>query len=215
MPPYKQMISLFGLPYLWLVLVALEEYEALWLCFFFLVPLLDVMFYVETPPTTHWKYPIHRLLVWVWFPLVCCLSYTAPVSWKSMVSVGVLHNISLCLADELAVSGSVYDRWLEDLICDFMGFFRMDSLVCSLARFGVFLLLTLDTQRLFWHLGAILVGTMLYEYVNRVECAIYPNTTKLAQYGLGHYAMFRCQEAALLPTSHMWSFAFWAWQEEE
>lgn len=193
------------LPYLLLVLVILDEPEALWFVFFFVIPLLDVMFFIDIPPKNSLLGDniIHRLCARMWFPLVLYASFIVPVSWGSMVSMGVLLNTSLCLADEMSLSFSMIDEWTEGIICDYMGFFNLDSVFYSVTRFIAFVLFMWNNNRLFWHIGSIFVGTALYEYVNRVEYWKYPDM-KLSTYGFGHYAMFRCNNAVLLPTSHMW-----------
>lgn len=194
----------FLLPYLMLSLVVLGEHYAMWLLFFLIIPLLDVMFYVEPDKDVLVRTKMGMFFSFLWFPLVFYASYFSPCSWQSMVSFGILNNTTLCLADEFAISEGLYNRFFEDIIYDYAGFFRADHFICSFIRFIGFLLLMLDNNKLLWHLGSIIVGTLLNEYVNRIENWQYYFKSDLSHYGLGNYVMFRCKNAVLLPTSHMW-----------
>lgn len=192
----------FLLPYLMLTLAVLDEHYAMLSLFFFIIPLLDVMFYVEPDKKALTGNTMGRICSLLWFPLVFYASYFAPCSWQSMVSFGVLHNISLCLADEL--SSTFLDRLFEEIIYDYVGFFRFDHFIVSFTRFMGFLFIMLSKNKLLWHLGSIFIGTLLNEYVNRIENWQYYFKTELSHYGMGNYVMFRCKNAVLLPTSHMW-----------
>lgn len=194
------------LPYLILSLAVLDEHYAMWFVFFFLIPLLDVMFYVEPVKNVLIDSTMGWLSCILWFPFVFYSAYFTSCSWQSMVSFGILNNITLCLADEFALSTKVYHKLLEDIIYDYIGFFRVDHFISSFIRFIGFLLLMLDNNKLLWHLGSIIVGTLLNEYVNRVENWQYYFKSEPSHYGIGNYVLFRCKNAVLLPTSYMWVF---------
>lgn len=192
------------LPYFLLILTVLEEHSVMWLMFFFIIPLLDVMFYVEIPDkaimTGYW----YKMCAWMWFPLVFYTSCYTECSYSSMISIGILYNSTLCLADEFERSEIWYENLMGDLISDFLGFIRFDYFV-SVVRSCWFFYVMASHQRLWWHLGSVFIGSMLYEYVCWVENKYF--STQLSHYGLGNYSMFRFHHSShstLLPTSHMW-----------
>lgn len=193
------------LPYFLWALVALEEHYAMWFLFFFVIPLLDVMFYVPIPDKTVLAAGLcHRMCAWIWLPLVVFTACYIPPSIAGMVSMGVLYNTTLCLADELELSSFWLDRVLADLIGDYLSFDRMDDLVSVVRSFG-FCLAMWSHHRLCWHVGSVLVGSLLYDYVCWVEWNDYHDYT-VSHYGLANYSMFRLyhSDEQLLPTSHMW-----------
>lgn len=201
------------LPYMLLALVKLEEDYAMWFLFFFVIPLLDVMFFVRIPDKSILEAGFcHKLPLWVWFPLVFHTACHVGCSYPSMISMGILYNTTLCLADELLQSGAWYDCAVGDLIGDYLGFIRMHNWV-SVLRSSWFIYMMWFADRLWWHLGSILVGSLLYEYVCRVEIGDYPPDT-VSHYGLANYSMFRFyhSDRQLLPTSHMWVFFLTSWE---
>lgn len=196
----------FGLwlPYVLLALVKINEDYALWFFFFFIIPLLDVMFFVRIPDRP--VLAAHKLPLWLWFPLVFHTACHVGCSYPSMISMGILYNTTLCLADELAQSDSWYDGMMGHLLHDYLGFTRTSHPFSAL-RFIFFLYTLWSADRLWWHLGSALVGSLLYKYVCWVESRDYPPDT-VSHYGLANYFMFRFyySDRQLLPTSHMWVF---------
>lgn len=192
------------LPYFLLILTVLEEHYAVWLMFFFIIPLLDVMFYVEVPNKSIMAEYWCKMCVSMWFPLVFYTACYTECSYSSMVSMGILYNSTLCLADELERSEKWPDNAMADLICDFMGFVRLDYYV-SVVRSCCYFYVMVSYQRLWWHLGSIFIGSILYEYVYWVERRMYP-VESISHYGLANYSMFRFHHSheQLLPTSIMW-----------
>jgi hypothetical protein len=192
------------LPYFLLILTVLEEHYAVWSMFFFIIPLLDVMFYVEIPDKTIMKEHWCRMCVWMWFPLVFYTACYTNCSYPSMISMGILYNSTLCLADELVCSGAWYEDLMGDLISDFLGFVRLDYYV-SVVRFCCFFYVMMSHHRLLWHIGSIFIGSILYEYICWAERRYYPTGT-VSHYGLANYSMFRFYHSKdqLLPTSYMW-----------
>ena len=192
------------LPYFLLVLTVLEEHYAMWFVFFFIIPLLDVMFYVEVPNkvimTEYWC----KMCVWMWFPLVFYTACYTDCSYSSMISIGILYNSTLCLADELERSEAWYENAMGDLISDFLGFVRLDYYV-SVVRSCWFFYVMVSHHRLWWHLGSICIGSILYEYVCWAERKSYP-IEAVSHYGLANYSMFRFHHSQeqLFPTSLMW-----------
>jgi hypothetical protein len=199
----------FLLPYFLLTLVVLEEHYAMWFVFFFVIPLLDIMFYVEIPDKnvfdTYWC----RMCMWLWFPLVMYAAYFSECSFQSMISLGVLHNTSLCIADELENSGLWYDHCLKSFIYEFMGFVEFNYY--SFTRSILCFLIMFVNNRLLWYAGSIVIGSVLYEYVCLIENVFYNHDeAETSHYGLGNYTMFRLKHSntQLLPTSHMWVFPY-------
>lgn len=192
------------LPYFLLSLVMIDEHYAMWFIFFFIIPLLDVMFYVETPNTTelysdYWYW----LCLWMWFPsvvfcMICCCSPT----WQSMLSFGVLYNSLLCVGDEL--KNCPYGLIMERLISDYLGLIRWQYLSSILRSIGFFYLFLLN-KTLLWHLGSVCIGSILYEYVHWIEDQNFQYD--VSHYGLSNYAMFHFQ-GKLLPVSHVWAFFY-------
>jgi len=193
----------FLLPYLLLLLTVLEEHTAMWFMFFFLIPLLDVMFYVDIPDKALVNEYWCKMCMWMWFPLVFYTASYTECSYKSMLSMGILYNTTLCLSDELRRSNAWYDKMLSDLISGYLGFVEMPDVV-SLLRSCWFFYMMICRERLVWHLGSVFLGTAFYEYICWVENKYY--TTQLSHYGLANYSMFRFHHSKnqLLPTSHMW-----------
>lgn len=191
------------LPYLLLILTVLEEYSAMWFIFFFVVPLLDVMFYVDIPDKALMNEYWCKMCVWMWFPLVFYTAAYTECSYKSMISMGILYNTTLCLSDELRLSGTWHDKVLADLIYDYLGFQVVPNVV-SLFRSFCFFYVMICHERLVWHLGSVFLGVALHKYICWVEHKHY--TSQLSHYGLANYSMFRFHhsEDQLLPTSHMW-----------
>jgi len=199
----------FLLPYFLLTLVVLGEHYAMWFLFFFVIPMLDVMFYVEIPDRnvfdTYWC----KMCMWLWFPLVLYAAYFSDCSIESMISVGILHNTSLCIAEEMEVSGLWQDHILESFIREFLGF--IDFNYYSVSRSLFYFLVMFRNHRFLWHLGSIMIGSVLYEYVCLIENVFYNHDElETSHYGLGNYAMFRLKHSnsQLLPTSHMWVFSY-------
>lgn len=190
-----------------LALVKLEEDYAMWFLFFFIIPLLDVMFFVRIPDKSILEASVwHKLPLWLWFPLVFHTACHLGCSYSSMMSMGILYNTTLCLANELIQSNASYDYVLGDLIGDYLGFIRMHnwvSVVCS----SWFFLHMWAANRLWWHSGSLLIGSLLYKYVYQIEIRDYPPNT-VSHYGLANYSMYRFyhSDRQLLPTSHMWVF---------
>lgn len=198
----------FLLPYFLLTLVVLEEYYAMWFVFFFAIPLLDIMFYVEVPDKdvfdTYWC----KMCMWLWFPLVLYAAYFSECSIESMISVGILYNTSLCVAEEMEKSVVWYDHVLEHFINEYMGFVRFDFY--SVSRSVFYFLIMFRNNKLLWHIGSVMIGSILYEYVCLIENVFYNEETEMSHYGLGNYTMLRLKHSnsQLLPTSHMWVFSY-------
>lgn len=195
----------FLLPYLLLLLAILDEHYAVWIMFFFIIPLLDVMFYVEIPNKKMREDYWCRMCMCMWFPLVSYVACFFDCSCRSMVSIGILYNSSLCLADEFHKSRVWCDRAMGDLINDYLGFVSAENIL-SVVRSGGFLYLMFLQDRLVWHLGAVFIGSALYEYVRWAENNNYSSSLPVSHYGLANYSMFRFHhsKSQLLPTSHMW-----------
>jgi hypothetical protein len=194
----------FLLPYLLLVLVLLDEHCAMWLVYFFMIPLLDVMFFVEIPKKECIKDHWNSLCMKMWFPLMLYVSLRIECSYRSMISIGILYNSSLCLSDELNRSDRWFDNLLGVFISDFLGFVYFDNLASILSSVGCQYTMLLH-DRLMWHLGGVFICSVMYEYVNWIENKIYRGV-EVSHYGLGNYTMFRLRHsnAQLIPTSHMW-----------
>lgn len=192
------------LPYLLLILTVLEEHYAMWCMFFFIIPLLDVMFYVEIPNKSIMSEYGSKMCVSMWFPLVFYTACYTNCSYSSMISMGILYNSSLCLVDELEQSEKWYENAMGHLISDYLGFVRLDYYV-SVVRSCWFFYVMASHQRLWWHLGSVLIGSILYEYVCWAEMKYYP-VEAVSHYGLANYSMFRFHHSheQLLPTSVMW-----------
>jgi hypothetical protein len=194
----------FLLPYLLLVLTVLEEHYAVWIMFFFIIPLLDVMFYVEAPNKKTQENYWCGMCMCMWFPLVSYTSCYLECSYRSMISMGLLYNSSMCLADEFQRSGLWAYNAMGDLINDHLGFVNPGHML-SVVRSGVILYLIFIHDRLLWHLGAVFIASFLHEYICWAENTFYP-LIDVSHYGLANYSMFRFQhsKSQLLPTSHMW-----------
>lgn len=197
----------FLLPYLLLILVLLEEHYAVWVLFFFVIPMLDIMFYVEIPDkkviNNYWC----RVCMWMWFPMLFYTAYVSGCSLQSMLSMGVLYNSSLCLADELEKSGEWHNKELGYIINDHLGYARLEHFTSVLRSFGFFHLMLLH-DKLLWHLGSVFIGSLIYKYVCWVETKSY--NTQVSPYGIANYTMFRLKhtDKQLLPISHMWVFLY-------
>lgn len=189
------------LPHFLLGLALLDEHYAMWLIFFSIVPMLDTVFFVEVPSagwlrTNAWA----RLCAWSWLPLLlyaACGGLSA--TWQSMISTGIAYNASLCLADELHAAG--HER-LPGFLCDFLGLFCFDSHLSVATALASWCLMW-HRQRLLWHAGAVGLGFLLKEHVDRVDedAALHGDGD---HYGLCHYALFRFFHGNLLPASYMW-----------
>lgn len=192
------------MPYMFLALVKLEEDYALWFIFFFIIPMMDVMFFVSIPDKP--VQAAHKLPVWLWSPLVFYTACHVKCSYPSMISMGILYNTTICLADEMTKSDVWYEEELGHLLNDYFGFITTNHPVPVL-RFVLFVYIMWATDRLWWHLGSIVVGSLLYQYVCWSESRDYSPDT-VSHYGLANYSMFRFYhpDRQLLPTSHMWVF---------
>lgn len=192
------------LPYFLLVLTVLEEHYAMWFTYFCIIPLMDIMFYVEIPNKSIRTEYSSKMCMWIWFPLVFYTACYTEHSYSSMISMGILYNSTLFLADALDQSDAWYDNTLGDLIGDYLGFVRFEYFLSVVRSFWFFYVM-LSYDCLLWHLGSIFVGCVLYEYVSWTERRPYRVET-VSHYGLSHYSMFRFHQsdAQLLPTSHMW-----------
>lgn len=190
------------LPYLLWALVLIDEHYAMWFIFFFIIPLLDVMFYVETPTinefcTDYWFW----LCIWMWFPSVFFCMMNSSFSWQNMFSLGILYNTLMCVADEL--THCPYGHIMERMIGDYLGFVRIESVSSVLRSIGFFYIFILN-DHLLWHLGSIAIGSLLYEYVHWIENQEFAS---VSHYGLSNYAMFHFH-GKLLPISHVWAFFY-------
>ena len=200
------------LPYFLLILTVLNEHMSMWFMFLFVIPLLDVMFYVEIPDKALMNEYWCRMCMWMWFPLVFYTACFLDSSYESMISMGILYNSTLCLADEFQKSTKWYDNCMADLIHDYLGFVRLEYFV-SVIRSCWFFFVMASHSRLTWHLGSVFIGSLLYEYVCWIENKFY--STQLSHYGLGNYCMFRFHHsnAQMLPVSHMWVIFYLALQQ--
>lgn len=201
------MDSGFILPYFMLMLVSLEEHYAMWFFYFFVVPLLDTFFYIHVPDkdvlNSYWC----RFSMWIWFLLLAHTAFTSTCSFNNMVSMGVLYNSALCIASEMKQSGKWHNQLLELVIHDFLGFARAHIL--SATQSFLFFYLLLLHNRLFWHLGSVLIGSMLNRYVYWVENK-FRHCKESSHHGLANYCMFRLRhsDTQLIPISHMWVFLY-------
>lgn len=193
------------LPYFLLVLVLLEEHYAMWFIFFFIIPLLDSMFYIE-PPDKELLHPVwYRICTSLYFPSVfyslCCSSF----SLQNIFSFGILNNTLLCFADNMEYTHP-FDEFLQDFIFDFMGFLRHPYKI-ALIRTICFLLFFVYNNNLILYLGSIFLGSVFYEYIQWVDHKFYPTNVELSYYGLADYTMFRF-EPHHLPCSPFWVLFF-------
>lgn len=193
------------IPYCLLFLFRIEEFMAVLWIVLFVVPLLDVFFYVETPHRScidnYWP----KLCVWMWFPCFLQVMMTAPTTYISALCASVLYTISMNTARELTQSKKAYEKIMAMFICDFTGesIYMYTNWTGSIT---IFLWMFL-CSRLWWHVAVCIGGNLLNYYLIQMEK--YSWETECSSYGIGNYMFYRLgkNNKQGIPASYMWLWA--------
>lgn len=183
-------------PYVLLLLVLLDEHYAMWLLYFFIIPLWDIFFYVEPPHKLSINHTWYKLCTTLWFPAVFYSLSHSFFSLKSVISFGILNNTLLCFSDNLS-SSSTFDQLLQNIVYDYM------IMQVSMPNTILFFLFFLYTNNLALYIFSIILGTFFYEYFQSIKNYPYPETIPLDYYGLSDYVLFNFQPQKL-PTCPLW-----------
>jgi hypothetical protein len=118
----------FIIPYVLLGLMMIEEYQAILLILFFIIPLMDSLFYFEIPKSqTLSDSFINRVMFILYFPSFLYVSSILDTtilekSISSMICMGILYNTLIYCSQELQNNLTYVESVVGQVITEFIGY---------------------------------------------------------------------------------------------